>query len=134
LGRAHGSGSGRPTRAGGETILSISEFLVVVAAFTVDPSVLFVAIAAAIKWIGGSQRGTAGAVRELHEEVELLRGEIETLRTSVAQTTLPPELDDIQSRLDFAERPLAQMKPGDALPGRAKRPGIRCIQAGPVPG
>jgi hypothetical protein len=88
--------------------------------------VLFVAIAAAIKWIRGSQGGTAGGVRELepHEEVELSRGEIETLRTSVAQTTLPPELDDIQSRLDLAERLLAQMKPRDALPGRAKRPSI----------
>ena len=87
------------------------------AAFTVGLSVLFLVIAGAIKWIGGSRRGAAGAVRELHEEVELLRGEIDRLRNSVEQTTRPPELDDIQNRLDFAERLLAQMKTRDGLPG-----------------
>lgn len=30
---------------------------------------------------------------------------------------VPPELDDIQNRLDFAERVLAQVKARDALPG-----------------
>ncbi len=97
--------------------MTITDALLLVAAFTAGLSVLFLVIAGAIKWIGGSRKGAARAVRELHEQVELLRGEIERLRNSVEQTTRPPELDDIQNRLDFAERMLAQMKTRDALPG-----------------
>jgi hypothetical protein len=96
--------------------LTTPDFLVMIGAFTAGLSVLLLVIAGAVKWVGGSRRGAAPAVRELHEEVELLRGEIDRLRNSVEQTTRPPELDDIQSRLDFAERLLAQMKTRDTLP------------------
>ena len=93
------------------------DFLVLMTAFTVGLSVLFLVIAAAVKWVGASRKGAAGAVRELHEAVEQLRGEIDRLRTTVEQTTRSPELEDIQNRLDFAERLLAQLKTRDALPG-----------------
>jgi len=45
------------------------------------------------------------------------RAAIDRLRSDVAHTGRPPELDDIQNRLDFAERVLAQVKARDALPG-----------------
>jgi len=97
--------------------LTTPDFLVMMTGFTVGLSVLFLVIAAAVKWVGASRRGAAGAVRELHEEVEQLRGEIDRLRSAVEQTARPPELEDIQNRLDFAERLLAQLKTRDALPG-----------------
>ena len=93
--------------------MSIPDFLVMVAAFTAGLSVLFLVIAGGIKWIGGSRTG----VGELREEVELLRGEVERLRSGVEQSAYPPELDDTQSRLDFAERLLAQLKTREGLPG-----------------
>ena len=97
--------------------MTIPDFLVMITAFTVGLSVLFLVIAGAVKWVGASRKGALGPVRELHEEIELLRGEVERLRATVEQTTSPPELEDIQNRLDFAERLLAQMKTRDALPG-----------------
>jgi hypothetical protein len=97
--------------------LTTPDFLVMMTGFTVGLSVLFLVIAAAVKWVGASRRGAVGAVRELHEEVEQLRGEIDRLRSAVEQTARPPELEDIQNRLDFAERLLAQLKTRDALPG-----------------
>lgn len=100
--------------------MTTPDFLVMVAAFTAGLSVLVCVIAVAAKRIGAGGRGAVGAaraVRELHEEVELLRGEIDRLRNDVERTSRPPELDDIQNRLDFAERVLAQMKARDALPG-----------------
>ncbi len=97
--------------------MTIPDFFLVIAGFTVGLSVLFLVIAAAVKWVGASRRGAAGAVRELHEELELLRGELDRLRTNVEQTARPPELEDIQNRLDFVERLLAQSKARDALPG-----------------
>lgn len=97
--------------------MTTPDFLVMMTAFTVGLSVLFLVIAAAVKWVGASRRGAAGTVRELHEAVEQLRGEIDRLRSAVEQTTRPPELEDIQNRLDFAERLLAQLKTRDALPG-----------------
>ena len=54
-----------------------------------------------------SQRSIAA----LHDEVEQLRGELESMRTRLA------ELDDVQNRLDFAERMLAQARERAALPG-----------------
>lgn len=97
--------------------MTIPDFLVMITAFTVGLSVLFLVIAGAVKWVGASRKGALGPVRELHEEVELLRGEVDRLRAAVEQTTHPPELEDIQNRLDFAERLLAQLKTRDALPG-----------------
>lgn len=93
-------------------------FLVMVAAFTGGASVIVLVIAGAIKRVGaGGAAGAARAVRELREEVELMRGEINRLRNEVETAGRPPELDDIQNRLDFAERVLAQVKARDALPG-----------------
>jgi len=91
-------------------------FLISMAAFTGGLSVLAFAIAAAKRFAAGGVGG-ARDVRELHEEVELLRGEIDRLRNDIEHPSRPPELDDIQNRLDFAERVLAQMKARDALPG-----------------
>jgi HAMP domain-containing protein len=56
---------------------------------------------------GDSQRTIAA----LHDDVDALRGELESMRTRLA------ELDDVQNRLDFAERLLAQVKERAALPG-----------------
>jgi hypothetical protein len=97
--------------------LTIPDFLVMITGFTVGLSVLFLVLAGAVKWVGASRRGAAGGVREWREEVELLRGEVDRLRAAVEQTSRPPELEDIQNRLDFVERLLAQTKTRDALPG-----------------
>ncbi len=98
--------------------MGLINFLVVLAAFTAGGSVIVLVIAGAVKRVGaGGAVDAARGLRELHEEVELLRGEIDRLRTDVEHTSRPPELDDIQNRLDFAERVLAQMKARDALPG-----------------
>jgi hypothetical protein len=97
--------------------VGLINFLVMIAGFTAGASVIVLVIAGAIKRVGPGAVGGARAVRELHEEVELLRGEIDRLRNEVAHTSRPPELDDIQNRLDFTERVLAQMKARDALPG-----------------
>ena len=98
--------------------MTLPDALVLLAGFTAGLSVLVLVTAAAIKRIRGPGAiDAARAVRELHEEVELLRGEIDRLRTDVEHTSRPPELDDIQNRLDFAERVLAQVKARDALPG-----------------
>jgi len=55
---------------------------------------------------GGKQ-----AMDELRDEVEALRAEVEQLRARSV------ELDDVQNRLDFAERMLAQVRERTALPG-----------------
>jgi hypothetical protein len=89
-------------------------FLIMMASFTGGISIVAFAIAGARRFAqGGSDR----ALRDLREEVELLRGEMERLRTEVEHPSRPAELDDIQNRLDFAERLLAQIKPRNALPG-----------------
>ena len=49
------------------------------------------------------------AVAALQDDVEQLRGELERVRSRLA------ELDDVQNRLDFAERLLAQAKERGAL-------------------
>jgi hypothetical protein len=87
-----------------------------IAAFTAMLSGVALMIGVA-KRIGAGGGGAARAVRELVEEVELLRGEVDRLRNDVEHASRPPELEDIQNRLDFAERALAQMKSRDALPG-----------------
>ena len=64
----------------------------------------------------GAHMGDAGAnavqaVAQLREEVETLRAEVDGLQGRLA------ELDDVQNRLDFAERMLAQARDKGALPG-----------------
>jgi hypothetical protein len=96
--------------------MPLFHFVVMMATFTAGISAVAFAIAAAKRFAAGGG-GAARAVRELHEEVELLRGEIDGLRNDLEHPSRPPELDDIQNRLDFAERLLAQVKARDALPG-----------------
>jgi hypothetical protein len=95
--------------------VSLFNFIVSMASFTAGISVVAFAIAAARRFAGGGT-DAARAVRGLQEEVELLRGDVDRLRTDVERASRPPELDEIQSRLDFAERLLGQMKARDALP------------------
>lgn len=97
--------------------MTLPDALVLLTGFTAGLSVLALVGAAAKRIGAGGAGGAARAVRELHEEVELLRGEIDRLRSDVEHASRPPELDDIQNRLDFAERMLAQVKARDALPG-----------------
>jgi hypothetical protein len=52
-----------------------------------------------------------GTVDELRDEVEQLRGELADMQAKLRQ------VDEIQERLDFAERMLAQVKSQGALPG-----------------
>jgi hypothetical protein len=96
--------------------VGLINFLVMIAGFTAGVSAIVLVSVWAVKQIGPGAFG-GRAVRELHEEVELLRGEVDRLRDSVEHASRPPELDDIQNRLDFAERLLAQVKARDALPG-----------------
>ena len=60
---------------------------------------------------GGAGAGSSGEVETLREEVDQLRNEVAELRSRAA------ELDDVQNRLDFAERLLARVKEKSALPG-----------------
>ena len=89
-------------------------FLITMAGFTAGISIIAFAIAAARRLAGG---GSTQALRDLHEDVEALRGEVDRLRTELEHPPRPAELDDIQNRLDFAERLLGQMKARGALPG-----------------
>lgn len=57
--------------------------------------------------LGGD--AAAQALAQLREDVESLRGEVAALRGRLA------ELDDVQNRLDFAERMLAQARTKGAL-------------------
>ena len=57
---------------------------------------------------GGPQRHELDALRE---ETEQLRAELDAVQARLGQ------VDEIQSRLDFAERVLAQGRAKDALPG-----------------
>lgn len=51
------------------------------------------------------------ALEDLRDEVDQLRAEVADLKSRAG------ELDDVQNRLDFAERMLAQVKEKTALPG-----------------
>ena len=55
--------------------------------------------------------GAKQALEDLRDEVDQLRAEVADLRSRSA------ELDDVQNRLDFAERMLAQVRDKNALPG-----------------
>ncbi|MGD0992171.1 MAG: hypothetical protein ABR998_06850 [Gemmatimonadales bacterium] len=94
--------------------MGVWNFLIMMASFTGGISIVAFAIAGARRFAGG---GSERTLRDLREEVELLRGEMERLRTDLEHPSRPAELDDIQNRLDFAERLLAQIKPRNALPG-----------------
>ena len=75
---------------------------------------VFVPIGRAIaRRIGGgaSEGATLREVQALREEVEQLRAELDGVHGRLG------EVDDIQSRLDFAERVLAQVREKNALPG-----------------
>ncbi len=62
---------------------------------------------------GGADASPSREVESLREEVDQLRNEVADLRSRAA------ELDDVQNRLDFAERMLARVKEKSALPGGA---------------
>jgi hypothetical protein len=57
---------------------------------------------------GGSRGGQS--LDDLRDEVEALKGEVTAMHDRLA------ELDDVQNRLDFAERMLAQAREKGALP------------------
>ena len=59
---------------------------------------------------GGVDAAPSRELESLREEVDQLRGEVAELRSRAA------ELDDVQNRLDFAERMLARVKEKSALP------------------
>lgn len=97
--------------------MGLVNFIVMMASFTAGISVVAFAIAAARRFAAGGEGG-GRALRELHEEVELLRGELDQMRSSLEETkSRSAQLDEIQNRLDFAERLLGQMKGREALPG-----------------
>ena len=60
--------------------------------------------------LGGADAGAGGEIASLRGEVADLHAEIDELRGRLGQ------VDEIQERLDFAERMLAQARKG-ALPG-----------------
>lgn len=94
--------------------MGVWNFIIMMASFTGGISIVAFAIAGARRLAGG---GSERALRELREDVELLRGEMDRMRTDLEHPSRPAELDDIQNRLDFAERLLGQMKAQGALPG-----------------
>lgn len=61
--------------------------------------------------IAGRSGPSAREIEALQAEVAQLRDEVEGLHGRLA------DVDDIQNRLDFAERLLAQIKSKAALPG-----------------
>ena len=92
----------------------MGDFLVMLAAFTAGGSTIILVIAGAIKHLRAG--APSEALRGLRDEVEQLRGELDSLRNEIERSSRPAEIDDIQNRLDFAERMLAQVKARDALP------------------
>ena len=60
---------------------------------------------------GGSDAESTRELRALQHEVDELRAEMETMRARLG------EVDEIQGRLDFAERMLASQREKRALPG-----------------
>jgi hypothetical protein len=76
--------------------------------------ILFPIARAFAKRIGGGNVNESELVRE----IQGLRDDIEALRADVADSHRRlAELDDVQNRLDFAERVIAQGKDRGALPG-----------------
>ena len=61
---------------------------------------------------GPVDRAASHDVQALRDEVDQLRAELESMQGRVGA-----QLDEIQERLDFAERMLAQARTRGALPG-----------------
>ena len=85
------------------------EALAALAFFGMMAAVLTPLARALSRRIGGG--ADASATNELRDEVADLRAELEDMRGRVAL------VDELQERLDFTERALAQVKNRDALPG-----------------
>ena len=67
----------------------------------------------------GAQRLAARPVDAAPTEMNTLREEVEQLRVELeAMHGRPAEMEEIQNRLDFAERMLMQLKERSALPTR----------------
>jgi hypothetical protein len=65
-----------------------------------------------------SNRGSLQIGGVSNAQVDALRDEVDQLRAEVAELRARAgELDDVQNRLDFAERLLAQVREKTALPG-----------------
>ncbi len=60
---------------------------------------------------GGSGTGVQQEVADLGREVDQLRAELDAMHARLG------EMDDLQNRVDFAERMLAQVREKNALPG-----------------
>lgn len=82
-------------------------------------------VTAVARRIAGPRSSAPGLVVGAHlagraasQEVDALRDEVDQLRAEVAELKARSgELDDVQNRLDFAERLLAQVREKPALPG-----------------
>jgi hypothetical protein len=85
--------------------------LALVVVVTGGVAVLTLVKAFARRIAGGSDRAATGEVQALREEVDHLRAELDGVHDRLAQ------VDEMQGRLDFAERMLAQAKVKGALPG-----------------
>ena len=76
---------------------------------TVGSGFVMIAKAVAKRIAGGGAAGRE--VDALHDEVEELRGELGSMRARLQS------MDEMETRLDFAERMLAQVREKPALPG-----------------
>ena len=85
------------------------DVLAALAFFGMMGAVLTPLARALAKRIGGG--ADAGETTALRDEVADLRAELDDMRSRISQ------LDELQERVDFAERALAQVKTREALPG-----------------
>lgn len=95
--------------------MSGPDAIVAVVVFAGAGSVLLTLARAFAKRIAGGGSG-AREVEALRDEVALLRSEVDALHGRVAP------LDEIQNRLDFAERLLAQAREKGLLAAPSERP------------
>ena len=85
--------------------------MAVAALVVVGSTIVPIARAIARRIAGPTDLRVVGDVRALREEVEQLRAELDAVQGRFGQ------MDEIQERLDFAERLLAQARAKGALPG-----------------